>query len=291
MNVLVQRRSISHTSAAGARTLNEVGKYLLLMVLLMVFIGPFLWLLSTALKQTTELGALPIHFWPTQPQWGNFAQAFTTVKFGPYAANSLILSTLSALLTTFSSAIVGFGFARLRGPGKRWLFLVMLSTMMLPQLVVLIPTYVLFARLSLVDTYWPWVLWGLASSPFIAFLFRQSFSSIPVELEEAAIIDGCGYGRIFWQIFLPLSIPVIATSLIFTFTWTWGDYITPSLLLSQDNTTLSVAMASGYVDPHGVALTNILAAGSIMYILPVLIIFFFAQRSFVKGIVTTGLKG
>jgi len=154
-----------------------------------------------------------------------------------------------------------------------------------------IPTYMLFARLNLIDTYWPWVLWGLSSSPFQVFLFRQFFSAIPLALEDAAIIDGCSYYRMYWQIFLPLSLPVIATAFILSFTWVWGDYITPSLFLSQNNTTLAVAMSAGYTDSHGSILTNVLAAGSVLYVLPVLLIFVFAQRYFVRGIVTSGVKG
>lgn len=275
----------------GHSRLSDSGKYILLMILAVIFIGPFYWLFVTALKTVPDLAAYPPQFWPAQLQWGNFFQALTVTNFGAYAANSVILATTNSVLITLTSALVGFGFARLKGRGKRPLFLVMLSTMMLPQIITIIPTYVIFARLGLINTYWPWVLWGLASSPFLSFLFRQFFSSLPAELEEAAILDGCGYGRIFWQIFLPLSAPAIVTSLIISFTGVWGDYITPELFLSQNNTTLAVAMSIGYTDPHGNPLTNIIAAGSVFYILPVLIVFFFAQRYFVNGIVTTGMKG
>ncbi len=281
--VVARRPRKRHLSAASA--------YVLLMALAVLFLSPFGWLIITALKDLSELAAFPVLFWPAHPEWGNFVQALTSINFGAYATNSFILATMNSVLVTFSSALVGFGFARLRGIGKRQLFLLMLSTMMLPSILTVIPTYVIFARLGLIDTYWPWVLGGLGSSPFLSFLFRQFFSGIPVELEEAAIIDGCGYFRIFWQIFLPLSLPVIVTSLILSFNGVWGDYITPSLFLNQDNTTLSVAMSAGYTDPHGDVLTNVVAAGAILYILPVLVLFFFAQRSFVRGITTTGLKG
>jgi ABC-type glycerol-3-phosphate transport system permease component len=167
----------------------------------------------------------------------------------------------------------------------------MLSTMMIPSIVTAIPTYVLFARLGLVGTYWPWVLWGLASSPYLVFLFRQFFSAIPPELEEAAILDGCGYGAIFWRIFLPLSIPVMVTAFLLSFTSVWGDYVMPTLFLSQNNTTLAVAISASYSDAHGNALTNVQAAGTLLYIIPEIVIFFFAQRYFVRGIVTSGLKG
>ena len=290
-SIMMQSSITTAKRRSGFAGLSDAGKYILLLVLAMIFVGPFYWLFATALKSLASLSAFPPQFWPTQAQWGNFLQAITLVNFAAYAANSCILSILYSVLITLSSALVGFGFARLRGKGKRPLFLIMLSTLMLPQIITIIPTYVLFARLGLIDTYWPWVLWGLASSPFLSFLFRQFFSAIPAELEEAAILDGCGYGRIFWQIFLPLSVPVIVTSFILSFTNVWGDYITPELFLNQNHTTLAVAMSVGYTDPSGTPLTNMIAAGSILYILPVLVVFFFAQRYFVNGIVTTGLKG
>ncbi len=278
-------------SRPPGRHLSKAGIYILLLVLVIVFGGPFLWLMITALKTQPELVAIPIHLLPEQPAWDNFVQAFTKINFPAYTANSLILSTVYATLITLSSALVGFGFARLQGWGKRPLFMIMLSTMMLPNIVTLIPTYILFARLDLVNTYWPWVLWGLAASPYLAFLFRQFFSAIPAELEEAAILDGCGYGRIFWQIFLPLSIPVLVTAFVLSFTWVWGDYIAPSLLLNLDNTTLAVAISVGYLDAHGSGLATVQAAGALLYLIPEVLIFFFAQRYFVRGIATSGLKG
>jgi multiple sugar transport system permease protein len=288
---LAPTRTADRPASRKAARLSDSSKYILVMILVILFVSPFAWLVVTALKTTSELAAFPIHFLPVQAQWDNFVQALTMINYAAYAANSLILSAIYSVLTTLTSALVGFGFARLKGKGKRTLFIIMLSTLMLPQILTVIPTYVLFARLGLVDTYWPWVLWGLGSSPYLAFLFRQFFSSVPAELEEAAILDGCGYWRIFWQIFMPLSWPVIAAALIFSFNWVWGDYITPALFLSQDNTTLSVAMSAGYLDPHGNGLINIMAAGSVIYVLPVAVFFFFAQRAFVRGIVTSGLKG
>jgi len=271
--------------------LGEGGKYVLLLALAVIFIGPFAWLVSISLTTPTALGAFPINFWPSNPVWNNFVQAFTSINFLAYAGNSLFLSTIYATLVTLSSALVGFGFARLKAPGKRPLFLIMLSTLMLPNIVTLIPTYMLFARLGLVDTYWPWVLWGLGAAPFLVFLFRQFFSALPIELEEAAILDGCGYGRIFWNIFLPLAMPAVVTAFLLSFTWVWGDYLTPLLLLSQDNTTLAVAMTAGYLDPHGFPVITVQAAGTLLYIIPEILLFFFAQRYFVRGIVTSGLKG
>jgi multiple sugar transport system permease protein len=277
--------------AAQRRPSNPAGIYILLMTLVLLFGGPFAWLVLAALKTPAEWAAVPTHILPRQAQWDNFAQAFTRINFLAYAGNSLFLSSLYAVLITVSSAAVGFGFARLRGRGKRPLFVVVLSTMMLPQILTLIPTYVLFSRLGLVNTYWPWVAWGLAASPYLVFLFRQFFAAIPAELEEAAILDGCGYGRIFLRIFLPLSRPVLLTSFLLSFTWTWGDFIAPSLLLDVDHTTLSVAITSWYQDPHGNAIATVQAAAAALYITPVMVIFLFAQRYFVRSIVTSGVKG
>ena len=261
-----------------------------LLILVVVFLAPFFWLITTSLKSLGELGVYPIRWFPAHPMWDNFVKAVTMIDYLHYTENTLFLSTLYASFVTLTSALVGFAFARLPGAGKNTLFIVMLSTIMLPQTLTVIPTYVLFARFGLVGTYWPWFLWGLASAPYLSFLFRQFFSALPQELEDAAIIDGCGYWRIFWQIFLPLSLPVLVTAFVIAFTGTWGDWFAPKLFLNQDNTTLGVAMSTGYNDSHNDVLTNVLAAGSILYITPVMVLFFFAQRFYVRSIVTSGIK-
>ena len=283
--------------AAGRRTprprLSSVAIVASMVVLACIFLVPFVWMIVTALKTSADLGAFPIHLLPLHPEWNNFRRALTLIDYGKYARNSLFLAILTMVLSTGTSALVGFGFARLRGRGKGPVFLVMLATTMLPPILTVIPTYTLFARLHLIYTYWPWVFWGLGANPVLAFLFRQFFAGIPRELEDAAIMDACGFGRIFWQIFLPLSKPVLATSAVLSFQWTWDDWFRPVLFLSVDNTTLAVAMSNGYADPANpvAILTNVLSAGTILYILPVVALFFVAQRYFVQGIVTTGLKG
>src|SRR4051794_15600553 len=196
-----------------------VGTYVIILLLCVFFVGPFLWLILAALKTPAEWASLPITILPEVPQWNNFARALTEMNFLGYAGNSLFLATTYSVLITLSSAAVGFGFARLRAPGKGALFMILLATMMIPQILTLLPTYVLFSQIGLVNTYWPWVLWGLSASPYMVFLFRQFFAGIPKELEEAAIIDGAGWLRIFFTMFLPISRPVLITAFLLSFTF------------------------------------------------------------------------
>ena len=265
--------------------------YILILALTGFFVGPFIWLVLAALKTPAEWASIPIQILPEVPQWNNFVRAVTDMNFAQYAMNSMIVSTIYSVLITISSAAVGFGFARLTAPGKRMLFLVLISTMMLPQILTLLPTYVMFARVGLLNSYWPWVLWGLAASPFLVFMFRQFFTSLPKDLEDAALIDGASWGRIFFTIFLPLSQPVLITSFLLSFTWTWGDFIAPALFLDLERTTLSVAITAWYQDPAGNVIPTIQAAAAVLYVLPVLLIFFFAQRYFIRSTVSSGVKG
>ena len=264
--------------------------FVILVAICAVLFLPVLWLFLTALKTPQQLASDPITWIPTQPQVQNFIEATMVLPFWAYAANSLFLSTVTGVLTTISSALVGYGFARLHGKGKKVLFGILIAMMMTPPIITLIPTYLLFAKVGLVGTYWPWVLWGMAGAPYLIFLYRQFFAQLPRELEEAAILDGCGRLRIFLQIFLPLSKPVVITAFVLSFNGVWGDFIAPQLLLNQDNTTLAVAITTGYVNSQGFPVNNLLAAGAVLYVLPVLIMFFFVQRSYVNGFATSGMK-
>lgn len=276
---------------AHRKHVTAVFTYLLTIVLCCAFGVPFVWIVLTALATPEQLAGGAGQLLHVDPQWGNFVEAVTRIDFAAYTANSFFLAALTATLTTLSSATVGFAFARLQGWGKNVLFGVLLATMMIPAIATLIPTYVLFSVLGLVGTYWPWVLWGLAGSPYLIFLFRQFFAAIPLELEDAAIIDGCGWFRIFTSVFLPLSRPVLMTSFLLSFTWSWGDYLAPSLLLNMDNTTLSVVVTSSYLDAHGNGIPTVQAAAATLYVLPVVVIFVFAQRYFISSALSSGVKG
>lgn len=262
-----------------------------LLVAATAFALPLFWVAVTSLKKQSEYNASPVVIVPSSPQWMNYELAVVLADFARFALNSIVLSGTYAVLVVLTSALVGYGFARHRAPGRDRLFAVVLATLMVPSLVQFVPQFVLFARLGLTNTYWPWVLWGLGGSPFAIFLFRQFFSSFPRELDDAAEVDGAGPLRIFLRIYLPNAGPALAAAAIFMFLWVWGDYLYPTLLLSVNNTTLAVRMANAYVDPRGNPLQTVTMAGVVLYVLPLVAFFAFAQRFIVRGIVTTGIKG
>jgi ABC-type glycerol-3-phosphate transport system permease component len=176
-------------------------------------------------------------------------------------------------------------------PGSKQLFSIVIAMLIVPGIVILIPQFVMFARLKLTNSYWPWILGALGGAPYYIFFFRQFFLNFPKELEEAAEVDGCGPFRIYWQIFMPNAKPVIATVMIFAFNGVWSDYLMPLIYLNANKTLLGVAMAKAFRDPQGNDLRTISMAANVIYVLPLIIVFFFAQKHILKGAVTSGLKG
>jgi multiple sugar transport system permease protein len=277
--------AMSRPRAAAADT---TLRYVPVLVAATAFALPLAWVVVTSLKKQSEFGTSLL---PAAPQLVNYELALSLVNFVKFATNSLVLSGSYAVLVVLVSALVGYGFARHRAPGRGRLFMLVLATLMVPNLVLFVPQFVVFAQLGLTNTYWPWILWALGGSPFAIFLFRQFFATFPRELDDAAEVDGAGPLRIFFQIYLPNSGPALAASAIFMFLWVWGDYLYPILLLSEDNTTLAVRMSTAYVDPRGNPLQTVTMAGVVLYVLPLIAFFAAANRFIVRGIVTTGLKG
>jgi ABC-type glycerol-3-phosphate transport system permease component len=268
-----------------------VRRYVPVVIAAVTFALPAFWVIVTSLKKPYEFAGSPFQLLPAVPQWANYELAIRLADLPRYGTNSIVLALLYTVPVVAMSALVGYGFARHRAPGRDRLFGIVLATMMLPNIVLFVPQFILFARLELTNTYWPWVLWALGASPFHVFLFRQFFAGFPKELEDAAEVDGAGPLRVFWQIFVPNSGPVIAASAIFAFLWVWGDYLYPVLLLNDANTTLAVRLATAFRDPQGNPLTTVTMAGIVLYSLPLILVFVFAQRFIVKGIVTTGIRG
>jgi multiple sugar transport system permease protein len=273
------------------RGASRVVAYASLVIAVTLFMIPVLWLLMCTLKAEGEYVAYPVMFFPKELQFVNYYKALTIIPFFTYIGHSLFLASAYTVLVQSTSALAAFAFARIPARGKAALFRIILATMMVPGIVTVIPQFMVYSQIGLTGTWWPWILWGLASQPFHIFLYRQFFLSIPVELEEAAEVDGCSTFRIFWQIFIPNSWGAIAASSIFSFQWVWGDWFYPIIFLKEENTTLAVKLATGYVDPLGHRLVTPSMAAVALYVLPLIVVFFLAQKHIVQGIVTTGLKG
>jgi multiple sugar transport system permease protein len=293
MATRAQTQSSQARRARASRRLQPVLTYVLLGLVTVLLITPIVWLLLTSLKRDVEYLSHPITFLPAVPEWSNYIQVFDPrYRFLKHAGMTVFLATTFAILCVFSSALSGFAFARFSDvKASRRLFGIVVAMIIIPGIVTVIPQFMIFAKLRLTGTYWPWILWGLSGSPFHIFLFRQFFLSFPKELEDAAEVDGCTPFGIFWRIFLPNAQPVIATSSILNFVWVWGDWFTPMIYLRNDNTTLAVLVNNVYKTPAGTFLTTLTIAGIVVYILPVVLVFFLGQRYILKGVLTTGLAG
>jgi multiple sugar transport system permease protein len=263
----------------------------LLVVLGVVFLLPFAWMVSTSLKPLNETMTLPPRWLPSEPQWQNYPDAMRAMgPFWLYARNSLMLALLNVVGTVFSSALVAYGFSRIEWRGRDNLFLLLLATMMIPFPVVMVPVYTLFRELGWIGSFKPlWVPSFLAGA-FNVFLLRQFFLSIPKDLSEAARMDGCSEFRIFWQIILPLAKPALLTVALFQFMATWNDFLGPLIfLVRQDQFTLALGLQN-FQSMQGGTAWHYLMAASTLVVLPVLFLFFLTQRTFIRGISTTGLK-
>ncbi len=273
------------------RQIGKVITYTLLIAVAVVLTIPVVYLISTSLKLESEYIAEELQFFPQKVQWQNYYLALTMIDFGRYALNSFLLATSFATLTVMTSAMAGYAFARIPAIGRSRLFSVVVALILIPASIFIIPQFVLFSNLRVTNSYWPWLLWGLSASPFFIFLFRQFFLAFPVELEEAAEVDGARVLRIFLQIVLPNSYPALATSFILAFLSVWGDWLMPLLYLNDRNTTLAVKLITAYVNPQGFPIVTPTLAASVLYILPPVVMFFFVQKYIMQGVVTSGLKG
>jgi multiple sugar transport system permease protein len=285
MRAIMGRRRLTHSQ------FSKVITYTLLIAVTVVLTIPVVYLISTSLKSESEYISEQLQFLPKSPQWRNYYLALTMIDFGRYALNSFLLATSFATLTVITSSMAGYGFARIPAVGRSRLFSIVVALILIPASIFIIPQFVLFSNLRVTNSYWPWVLWGVSASPFFIFLFRQFFLSFPVELEEAAEVDGARVVRIFVQIVLPNSYPALATSFILAFLSVWGDWLMPLLYLADKNTTLAVKLITAYVNPQGFPIVTPTLAASVLYILPPVVMFFFVQKYIMQGVVTSGLKG
>lgn len=278
--------------------LRKVAVMVALVLLSVIFIFPFIWLISTALKPIDETMKTPPVWIPSKIMWGNFWDAITYgqkslgyIPFLVYFRNTIVLCALIVTGTVASNALVAYSFARLRWPGRDAAFSVTLATMMVPFPVLMVPTFALFRNLDWIGTFRP--LWVPAwfGSAFSIFLLRQFFRTIPMELSEAARIDGASEWRIFRDLVLPLSKPALAVVALFSFMGAWNDFLGPLIyLLNQKTFTVGLGLQQ-FQSQNGGTQWNLLMAASTIVIAPVIILFFFTQRLFIQGIAVTGLKG
>ena len=270
--------------------------YALLIVAALLFLAPFYWMVNTALKQSNQVFTLPPTWLPNPVMWSNFYTAFTIqYETDPpvynYALNTAFVTVNGVLSTLFSSALVAYAFARLEFPGKNIIFLGILSTLMIPFAVVMVPQFIIWQRLGWLDTLWPLMIPHWFGSAWNIFLLRQFFMTIPREYDEAAILDGASRWHIFIRIILPLSKPALGAVAVFAFVFFWNDFLGPLIILSSpENFTLTLFLANFSVAYRGTP-WHLYMAAALVIILPCLILFFFSQNAFLKGITVTDIKG
>lgn len=273
----------------------DIFLYGLMVLLAFIFIFPFFWTVSSSLKTVQELRQFPPTWLPASPQWVNYNKVLTAVPFLLWTYNSLFVVTLNTLGVVLSASIVSYSFARFRYRGRDFIFMLTLATLMLPAQVTLIPQFVLFHKMGWINTLLPlWVPAWFGGGAFAIFLIRQFIMALPRELDEAAIIDGAGYFRIFWQILAPLCKPVLATIFVISFIANWNDFVNPLIYLQiPEKFTLAVGLNyfKQFPEMGGEPTDHLLMAASVMIIAPVIALFFATQRYFVQGIVMSGLKG
>jgi ABC-type glycerol-3-phosphate transport system permease component len=275
-----------------ARVVRRCGLHIIAVAIGVVLMLPFYWAVISSLKQMNEVRQIPIVRWPAIPQWINYSDVWHVRFFPGWVWNSVLLTMIATSGTVVASSLAGYAYARFRFPGKNLLFTITLATLMLPAYVLLIPNYMLFWQLGRLNTYLPLTVPFWFGSAFFIFLFRQFLITVPVELDEAARIDGASYPRIFWSIMLPLSGPVFVTAAIIEGINQWNSFLRPLIILNRPEMyPLSVGLRYFVVNPgDNLPKDHYLMAASVLMTLPVIALFLIGQRAFVRGVVMSGIK-
>ncbi len=271
----------------------QVLYYVLISFVGLLFFFPWVWLISTSLKPPSQIIEIPPRLIPNPVMWINYYYGVTYINFFRYLANTLIICALVVIGRVFSCTVVAYSLARIEWVGRGILFAIVLATMMLPGQVTMIPIFIIFSRLRWVNTFLPLTVPAFFGDAFFIFLVRQFFMTIPKELCDAARLDGCSHYGIYWRVVMPLARPALATVIAFSFIWTFTDFQGPLIYLkNKDLWTLALGMR-GYLQRYGAgggtAMGAMMAAAT-LYTLPMIVIFFVAQKTFIQGIVTTGFK-
>lgn len=255
-----------------------------------IFALPFVWMISTSVKPGNEVYVVPPIWIPSTFVWSNFLDPWRNLPFLTFFKNSIVVTGVNIVATLFSSSLTAFAFARMRFKGRGTLFLLVLSTMMLPQQVTLIPMYLLFTKLGLVNTLWPLMIQSFFGHPFSIFLLRQYMMSIPIEMDDAARLDGCSWFDIYWRIILPLSAPALGVVAIFSFQSHWTEFFTPLIYLNTREH-FTVPLGLQLLNSRYATAVQQTMAMTLVSVLPMLAVFFIAQKKFIQGITVTGVKG
>jgi multiple sugar transport system permease protein len=271
--------------------ITNVLKYATLFLFSCFFILPWVWMISTSLKNPQELAVWPPIWIPDPIRWDNYLSAFQKAQFSTYLVNTLIVAIPCVAGAVLSNSLVAYGFSRVRWPGRDIVFAIVLATLILPGFVTFIPLYIIFRKLNWINTYLPLIIPVWLASPFYIFLLRQFFMGLPQELSDAARVDGASEFGIFWQIILPLARPALAVVALFQFIGSWNDYFGPLIYLDdRAKYTISIGIANMQTSYGFMNFAWIMAA-TVLSVLPIILLFFFAQRTFIEGIALTGLKG
>ncbi len=255
-----------------------------------VMTAPLVWMVLTSLKGPEQIAAEPYSWWPRPWHWENYAKAMQAIPFLRYLTNSVVLCLGSVLGTLFSCSVVAYGFARLRWPGRDLLFGLMIATMLLPWQVTMVPRFLVIRELGLYDSLGALIFPKFFGEAFYIFLLRQFFLTLPQEMIDAARVDGCSELGVLWRVVLPLARPALATVAVLEFIAAWNDYGGPLLYLNDPQRFPLAYGLEQFVSSHSSEM-HLLLAAAVLFTLPVVVLFFFAQRLFVRGITTTGLKG
>jgi len=290
MSVQTIRAKKRIRTRSEAERWNRIAAYAALLVGSGIVLIPFFWLVSTSLKDTSKIFLDPPQWIPNPVRPENYVKALSIMPFPLYLLNTCKITFSCLALQVLSCSIVAFGFARMRFPGRNALFIVLLSTMMLPAQVTMIPVFKIWSSLGFYDTFVPLVLPAAFGSAFFIFLLRQYFMTIPIEMDEAARIDGASTLQVWWKVLLPQAKPALATVAIFSFMAHWNDFMGPLIYLSTPSKR-TLALALWAFQGQYSTDWHLLMAASTVVMLPLLILFFAAQKYFIQGVVISGVKG
>ena len=269
---------------------SRVGAYALLLLGSVFFFGPFLWQLRSSLLPLSEVFAYPPTWIPQNPKWDNYAQIFSIIPFGTYYFNTVFLVVWNIVGTLISNISIAFALSRIPFKGRNVLFALSIGTLMIPTAVTMIPTYIEWSWLKGLNSFWPLIVPSFFGNAFFIFLLVQFFRSIPREYDEAAFVDGAGYPQILLKLIVPMAQPAIAVVVIFTFLNTWNDFMGPLFYLN-DSKLFTLALGLKSLLSSYNSYWHLLMAGATLVSLPLILVFFFAQKSFIEGLTAGGLKG